>query len=173
MICKKCGEVDPTKFYPKSKSKCKKCTSTDNAQRYRDMVGDDKAQYKDRVRKWQTDNIFQFRWLSAKSRADKTGMVFDITVQQLKDLWEQQGGKCFYSGIDMLTEVESGSGPGTYSLSIDRKDSTVGYVLDNVVLCCSIVNIMKNNLNHDEFLHIVCEIEKFSGPITVINISDY
>lgn len=163
MICKKCGETDSTKFYSQSKSKCKKCTSADNAQRYHDMTGTDKSQYRARVRKWQTDNIFQYRWLAAKSRAEKTGIVFDISVQQLEDLWSHQAGKCFYSGFDMLTDVEAGVGPGTYAMSIDRMDNSVGYVLGNVVLCCSIVNIMKSQLSHDEFLRIVNAIKKFSG----------
>ena len=47
---------------------------------------------------------------------------------------------------------EAGSGP--YSLSIDQVDPAKGYTADNVVLCLSVVNVMKWNSSTDEFLQL-------------------
>lgn len=158
MKCKKCGETDPAQFYKNVKGKCKKCTSADSAQRYRDMTDDEKVLYRQRSRKWQSDNIFQFRWLAARSRAGKSGIEFTITMQDVADMWNSQHGLCYYSGLPMTTEVLPVAGPSTYSMSIDRKNSDCGYTPDNVVLCCSTVNVMKNNLPMNDFLQIVSQI---------------
>ena len=43
-----------------------------------------------------------------------------------------------------------GNGVIRYSASIDRMNSNVGYVIGNIQLVCSIINIMKNNLSDSE-----------------------
>jgi hypothetical protein len=44
---------------------------------------------------------------------------------------------------------------GKYIMSVDRVDSNKGYVKDNIVLCCSIINSMKNTLSTEEFFSII------------------
>lgn len=53
-----------------------------------------------------------------------------ITVEYLADLWDTQGGKCAYSGRDLYF----GDGPnyGGGNASVDRTDSSKGYVPGNV-----------------------------------------
>jgi len=53
-----------------------------------------------------------------------------ITVDYLKDLWNKQNGKCFYSDIDMNYESVK------WRASLERRDSYKGYTPENVVLCC-------------------------------------
>ncbi len=35
-------------------------------------------------------------------------------------------------------------------MSLDRKDSTIGYVIENVVLCCYGMNVLKGRHSEDE-----------------------
>lgn len=152
--CKQCGEDDPDKFYPRRKNKCKKCVSADANNRYHNLSEIDKQAYKDRAGKWQDDNLFVYRLRSAQSRNDCS-----ITENDLRQLWREQNGKCYYSGLDMVMERSDFK----YSMSVERLDSTVGYHNGNVVLCCSAINRMKNKLSCDEFYDIVYAICEHSS----------
>lgn len=59
----------------------------------------------------------------------------------------------------MLQTIDSK--PLSNSLSIDRIDSTKGYTYDNVVLCRSVCNLIKNDLPMDEFKMIIAELHIF------------
>ncbi len=41
---------------------------------------------------------------------------------------------------------------------IDRKNSTLGYTMDNCVTCCGSCNIMKNKFTEEEFISKVISI---------------
>lgn len=47
---------------------------------------------------------------------------------------------------------------GPYSVSIERKDSSKGYTKENIVLCISAINTMKNDLTTEEFYFIIQQI---------------
>ena len=147
-----CGETDPTMFYGGHKSRCKKCTSKKNKDRYNNMSDANKAAYIEynsvNYKKWSRDNIFQYRFLCARNRAYKKGIEFDITPEYLAELLDRQNGCCYYSGLKFTEDRH-------YTWSIDRIDSTKGYTKDNVVLASSIVNTMKNDLPLSEFLTII------------------
>lgn len=62
---------------------------------------------------------------------DKQGekYMFDITYEEIKDMYEKQDGICYYSGIEMTTD-------GSWKISLERLDNSKGYIKDNVALCC-------------------------------------
>jgi hypothetical protein len=72
-----------------------------------------------------------------KSAAKTRGIRFDLTIEEFGDLWQQS---CEYCGSSIET------------IGIDRKDSYVGYVLGNIVPCCSICNSMKLDHSFDAFI---------------------
>ena len=152
-MCKHCGENDRKQFYSTNKTNCKKCTSLRITSKYNDLDADSKEVYKDRVKHRQDNNIIQFRWLSAKNRCKKNGLEFSIDKEYLDALWRLQEGRCYYSNIAMIAKRSA-----HYSISLDRLDNSLGYIEGNVVLCCSIVNIMKNTLGIEEFRSIVKEL---------------
>jgi hypothetical protein len=86
--------------------------------------------------------------------------IFSITKEFLIDLYNKQNGKCYYSDIKMRIEIEKRNRNNNdyYSLSVDRLDSLKGYTEDNTILCCSVINIMKNGLSEQEFLDICGKI---------------
>lgn len=49
---------------------------------------------------------------------------------------------------------------GAYSASIDRIDSSIGYIRGNVVFVISAVNTMKSNLSEKEFFNIIESVYK-------------
>lgn len=80
-----------------------------------------------------------------------------ITIEYLDELWERQEGKCVYTGWD-LSFGKSGV-LGTASL--DRIDSSIGYVEENVQFVHKDVNTMKWELSNARFLEICSAIHNY------------
>jgi hypothetical protein len=138
--CKQCGVTDSQLFYDYRPHECKACTN-------------------ERAKKQQDSNILRYRYTSARNRAKAKDIEFTITYQNVKDLWDTQNGKCYYSGTDMiLIRGNDKDGSSGYSASLDRIDSNIGYTPDNTVLCMSAINIMKHTLSIDKFKHLITSL---------------
>lgn len=100
--------------------------------------------------------------MQKSSRKRKETM--DIT---LDFLWEQyilQGGKCYYTGLPLDLNVKTKDGKSNpYSISVDRIDSTLGYVETNIVLTCLNINLFKNQMNLNEFVEMVENLKKIDN----------
>lgn len=94
---------------------------------------------------------------SAKSRSVKEGRAFEIDIEYLCNLYEQQAGLCFYTGRPMSLDT------GDDAISIERKDPSLGYVVGNVVLTCWIVNNMKRHMRQQEFIDMCRLIANYHG----------
>lgn len=77
-----------------------------------------------------------------KKNAKKKGWEFEITLQDIQSL----PLVCHYTGKELTTEPNHQT-----TISLDRVDSEVGYKKENVVLCCEIVNRMKQELSCKDF----------------------
>lgn len=88
---------------------------------------------------------------SARNRAAKKKIDFNLTQEYLYQLWAEQNGLCAISGIKM--ETETGiviSNP--YKASLDRIDSSKGYTMGNVQLVCGKINLMKHQGTLEDLL---------------------
>ncbi len=73
-----------------------------------------------------------------------------LSLEFILTMFEKQHGRCALTGIEMTWAV--GSGRVRTNLSIDRISSDRGYEADNIQLVCRIANLMKNNLEQNEFV---------------------
>lgn len=92
-----------------------------------------------------------------KSHAFERGILFDIDIEYLRQLFKYQNGKCALSGIDLefpVVKDNKRSGNG----SLDRIDSNIGYIKGNVRWVAKHVNIMKNCYSDDFFIDVCCKI---------------
>jgi len=64
----------------------------------------------------------------------------DIDYDYMLNIYKDQDGKCALSGLPMSHQYHD-----LYSMSVDRIDSSIGYIKGNVQLVCKAVNLMKNN----------------------------
>lgn len=80
-----------------------------------------------------------------------------LTIEYLHDLWYKQKGTCPYSGIKLTHAKWLGQSDLTYTASIDRIDSSKGYVPGNVQYVSMAINFMKNKMTHEETITL-CEI---------------
>lgn len=89
------------------------------------------------------------RHSSLKRGAKDRGLELSITKDQHADLIKD--GKCYYCEYSL---PKTGGG-------LDRKDNSVGYVIDNLVPCCTYCNVLKSSLlSHDEMVEIIAVLKK-------------
>jgi len=81
--------------------------------------------------------------------------LFELSHEQILEMYEKQEGKCFYSGLIMTFENRQ-----PLSISIDRVDNQKGYTLENTVLCCFSVNIFKGKYDIKDIEEIVLAMAK-------------
>lgn len=96
-----------------------------------------------------------------KRHAKKVSVPFNITSLDLENLWTQQNGLCYYTKIPM--QFINGS---YNTVSVDRINPLKGYTLDNLCLCCDIVNYMKSDLSYERLLFVCSAVVKNALPIT-------
>ena len=72
----------------------------------------------------------------------------EIVLEDLLNLWELQSGKCAITGKQMTHRKNS-----LYGASVDRIDSSIGYVKGNIQLVCQAINFAKNKYTNEEFVH--------------------
>jgi len=120
-----------TKAWDGKHSLCRACASLD---------------HKDRYQKYgKTDSLSRVYAISKKQAAQR-GIPFNLRASDIQFLWNAQGGRCTYSGLEMTTELRSPN-----KVTIDRIDSSKGYEIDNIVLCGYRVNLMKREMSLSEF----------------------
>lgn len=61
--------------------------------------------------------------------------IFEISYQDVLNLWNNQLGLCYYSKIPMIVHQKS-----DWKCSLEKKNPSVGYVINNIVLYCAEFN---------------------------------
>lgn len=90
--------------------------------------------------------VFESRlYSSCKSRANKNGYEFNLTLEDIKipDI-------CIYLGIPLTREY--GNGKLFSNASIDRIDSSKGYTKDNIQIISLLANRMKQNATKEQLI---------------------
>lgn len=84
-------------------------------------------------------------WYRAKDNSKKNNMDFNLDVQDIIIPTH-----CPYLNFELLYDIERRDYPNYYS--IDRIDSSKGYVKGNIQVISLLANIMKNNATIDELI---------------------
>ena len=100
------------------------------------------------------DRLLLERWHGIMERAKRKNWYCDITLNDLKELWNKQNGLCAISNIPMTYIFNSGRIPT--NVSVDRIDSNKSYTKNNIQLVCMAVNQMKSDLDMITFYRF-CE----------------
>lgn len=91
-----------------------------------------------------------------KQKRKNRNLEFSITSEELEEVWNSQNGKCNLTG-ESLTLGKSRT-DSTRTASLDRIDSSVGYVKSNVQWLHKHVNNMKQSLNESYFIEMCRKI---------------
>jgi len=99
---------------------------------------------------------FRYHFRNIKSRERGRGVEVTVTIEDLKKQWDEQNGKCEFTGINLkISEYKKISTNQIYSASLDRIDSNKGYVKGNIRWVSRAINHMKNTMS-DEMVWELC-----------------
>jgi hypothetical protein len=85
---------------------------------------------------------------------DPQTCICEINKEFLLKLWNNQNGKCAISNIAMSTESHD-----LCKVSLDRIDSSFGYIESNVQLVCKWVNLAKSNASNTDMIEVIAKIK--------------
>jgi hypothetical protein len=150
-ICNTCGlEKNITEFHKMKRGKdgvrttCKECRKIEKKEyTSQDYVIEKQKKYyqehKETIRKRLNKHYWTLnaQYHEYKKRAKKRNLEFELTENDCKNFYNT---KCYYCNDDIK------------GMGIDRLDSNIGYVLNNLVPCCSKCNYMKHVMNKYEFI---------------------
>jgi hypothetical protein len=112
---------------------CSKCAN-------RRMSGVNSGQYKHG----------SIRYPEYRYNAKKRGIDFKITVEQFKEITSKP---CHY-----CNGFSTNRNPKSRGNGIDRKNSDVGYEINNCVPCCATCNFIKNNMGYEDFINYIKQV---------------
>ena len=120
---------------------CQPCKKRNSVKNYQE----NKERYKERevIRKKRDPLLFRFIH-QRSTRSGRDGIEWTVTINEVRNQFNKQNGKCIYTGLDLIKE----------DVSIDRIDSSKGYLVDNIQLVIPAVNFMKHSLSHDRFIQL-------------------
>lgn len=151
--CDYCGcdiYVTPYRLKSSKKHFCKrKCQGE-----YYRAHPDETANYKERS---ETERFFAAKILRLRASARKRNIPFSdrLCFENLVDLWNNQKGLCYYTGIKMSFCPDD----AMHLVSVDRVDNKIGYEPENIVLCCCAFNALKFSYNHNGVIKFIEEIK--------------
>lgn len=100
-----------------------------------------------------------------RSKATQRKLCFDVTAQELWDLYEKQGRACALSGVplEISTTINSQNNIDRTHMnaSLDRIDNTKGYTLDNVQWVHKTVNAMRRQYSVDEYVRWCQQVAEY------------
>jgi hypothetical protein len=98
---------------------------------------------------------------NARGRALKKDIPFDLTRDDVMEMFEEQDGKCFYSGIKMnIVKSDALKTHDPFKMSLDCVDPSLGYVKGNVVWCAYCVNALKLKMSKEAMTDVCRAIVK-------------
>lgn len=83
-----------------------------------------------------------------------------IDEKDLKDVWENQQGKCYWFDIPLDLDLLYKDHPGWFpkhplAPSVDKIDDKLDYTKDNIVICCRFANFGRNVYPFDKMHELV------------------
>ena len=133
---------------------CRSCSCTYRCNLYKDTPTEAQLQAQQDIKNYcknRIDEYTPFRY--TLHNVIKRFKEVDITLEDLKDIWEQQNGICPYTGLKLY--LPSWKRVGTAEqlwcrASLDRIDSSKGYVVGNIQFISTPINYMKNTMSDKE-----------------------
>lgn len=99
-----------------------------------------------------------------RRRCKSNGVDCTINANDLQELWELQNGICPLTGWEMSLR-KTGSGLTSRTVSVDRRDQSIGYVKENIRLVCFITNNARYTGTDDELLEFCKAVVKQSDQV--------
>lgn len=123
------------------------------------------------VRKLGHEDISYSYYRRTKQHAINKGLKFDITIQDIWDVYIKQDKKCKLSGVKIKFEPDYNKSR-LQTASIDRISSDEGYTKKNIQIVHRRINIIKGNQDLEELKYWVYHLNKTLKPKKIANINN-
>lgn len=103
-------------------------------------------------------------WGDICNSAKERNFAMEITIEQAWDLFIKQDRKCVLSGVDLFFYTHykyKKTSPVEGTASLDRRDSSKGYTIDNVQWIHKDIQFMKMQTKEDKFINWCHVISKY------------
>lgn len=100
-------------------------------------------------------------FFSLENGANRRNIPFNITLDQLWELFVKQDGKCALSGLNIRFHLP-GEKCTEQTASVDRINSDLGYTIDNIRWVHKTINLMKMDLQNQEFIYLCKKVAEYS-----------
>ena len=132
------------------------CVGKNNTKNFGDKKNDyDISRHSNNRKDGYTKFRYHFRNISSRNKE------LNITVEDLKEVWEIQKGVCPYLGIELhLNSYGKIKKDPITSASLDRIDSSKGYVKGNLQWISRAMNYLKNDMSELQVFDIMDLIYK-------------
>lgn len=93
-------------------------------------------------------------WSEITRNAKSRNLKIDISIKDAWEIFEQQNGKCALTGLELVfPKTEKELKIGVKTASLDRINSDLGYIRENVWWIHKNLNFIKNDMPLDNFLY--------------------
>lgn len=94
---------------------------------------------------------------------------FDLTIDDLVEQWQMQKGICPYTGYDLILPENKNIKTIDFfhRASLDRIDSSLGYVKGNIQFVSTPINLMKTTKSDKEIRLFLKDISKFTSSLEI------
>lgn len=101
---------------------------------------------------------------NSRKRALKKQIDFNLDREYIIELFKDQEGKCYYSGIPLnIVKKSAETIHDPLKMTLDCIDPKKGYTRGNVVWCAYCVNAFKQKMNINQMVDICKKIVKTSS----------
>lgn len=97
-------------------------------------------------------------------RVKRKNYEYDIDLQYLKEVWDNCN-ICVYTGVVLVLPKYTHFNNPLYTASLDRIDSSKGYVKGNIQYISITANYAKNSMTHEQMLKFCNLIAENKKPI--------
>ena len=98
-------------------------------------------------------------WGPTKKAALRRNMEFSVTIEEAWRIFEKQNRKCVLSGEDLyFAETSENLSKGIQNASLDRIDSSKGYIEGNLQWVHPDINLMKSDMDQNSFIDFCIKI---------------
>jgi hypothetical protein len=105
--------------------------------------------------------ISQTRWSGMLNDARKRSLPVEISIEDAWKLFQDQDGVCALSGIE-LSFGEYAKRSKKLTASLDRIDSTKGYIRGNIQWVHKRINMMKQAMSDGEFVEFCTKVAMYN-----------
>ena len=107
------------------------------------------------------NNISGTYWGALVSGAKRRNIEFNISLEYAWNIYEKQNKKCKLSNLPIEFETKNKK-IEHFNASLDRIDSSKGYIEGNVQWIVKEINYMKNKLNENKFIYLCKKIALYN-----------